>query len=89
MAYDAPLPRLGAFDGSVIPFVENPAMPRAVVKEQEWRSFDRRDRIGAWDALAEWACEPNPFYESWHLLPSLRAFDQEGDVTLLALEADG
>lgn len=93
MAYDAPLPRilarLGAFDGGVIATDRDRATPRVLVKEQDWRSFDRRDRIGAWDALAEWASEPNPFYESWYLLPSLRAFDRQGVVTLLALEADG
>lgn len=84
-----PLPRLGAFDGGTIAPVRKVASPRVLVKEADWRSFDRRDRIGAWDALAEWAAEPNPFYESWYLLPSLRAMDKRGEVTLLALEANG
>ncbi len=84
-----PLPRLGAFDGGTIAPVRNVPAPRVLVKEADWRSFDRRDRIGAWDALAEWATEPNPFYESWYLLPSLRAMDKHGEITLLALEAEG
>lgn len=56
---------------------------------RDWREFDRPDRIGAWDALAQWASEPNPFYESWYLLPSLEALDPDGAVTLLAFEVDG
>lgn len=89
MAYDAPLPRLGAFDGSTSAVVRDVAAPQVVVRERNWREFDRRDRIGAWDALAEWASEPNPFYESWYLLPSLRALDPRENVTILAMEADG
>ncbi|MCB2067882.1 MAG: GNAT family N-acetyltransferase [Erythrobacter sp.] len=56
----------------------------------DWRDFDRRDRIVAWDALAERASEPNPFYESWYLLPSLRALAKDTrDLHILALEVDG
>lgn len=65
------------------------AAPRLVVEEHGWRAFDRRDRIAAWDALAEGATDPNPFYESWYLLPSLRALRAERRVSILALEADG
>jgi CelD/BcsL family acetyltransferase involved in cellulose biosynthesis len=43
----------------------------------------------AWDALAVCAAEPNPFFESWYLLPALAAFDPDGDVELLRFEADG
>lgn len=42
-----------------------------------------------WDALSASAVEPNPFFESWFLLPSLRAFDAAGKVQLLCMEADG
>ncbi len=38
---------------------------------QEARSTDF---ISAWDKLAQNACEPNPFYESWFALPSFEAF---------------
>ncbi len=42
-----------------------------------------------WDALAACAAEPNPFFESWYLLPSLRALDPSGEVQLLRLDCDG
>jgi len=47
------------------------------------------DAAARWDALAGWASTPNPFYESWYLLPSLAALDPRGKVKLLCLEADG
>ncbi|MGB3167706.1 MAG: GNAT family N-acetyltransferase [Alteraurantiacibacter sp.] len=56
---------------------------------RDWRDFTRSDRIARWDALARFATEPNPFYESWSLLPALKAFDPKGGVKLLTLEADG
>lgn len=45
--------------------------------------------MAAWDALAQAAVEPNPFYESWHLLPSLGVLDPHDQVELLWFEADG
>lgn len=45
--------------------------------------------IDAWDALAASVADPNPFYESWFLLPSLEAFDPEGQVQVLLLESGG
>jgi CelD/BcsL family acetyltransferase involved in cellulose biosynthesis len=56
---------------------------------REWRELDTSAEIARWDALAQWASEPNPFHESWYLLPALRAFDPEGEVTLLCLESGG
>lgn len=52
-----------------------------------WR--DCADDIAAWDALATRAAEPNPFFESWYLLPALRAFDPAGDVRILRFEHEG
>lgn len=43
----------------------------------------------AWDALAESASEPNPFLESWYLLPGLRAWDRQGNVELVRFEVNG
>ena len=43
----------------------------------------------AWDALARRAAEPNPFYESWYLLPSLANFDGAGGVSALCLARGG
>src|SRR5690606_25595592 len=45
--------------------------------------------IARWDSLAQCASEPNPFHESWYLLPALRAFDPGGTAKLLCLEANG
>ncbi len=41
-----------------------------------------------WDILAAGAVEPNPFYESWFLLPALQQFDQDGNVKILAMWQD-
>ncbi|HEY6815508.1 MAG TPA: GNAT family N-acetyltransferase [Croceibacterium sp.] len=54
----------------------------------EWRSWSEAD-VARWDALARTSAEPNPFYESWYLLPSLGLLDPEGQVELVTLEADG
>ena len=54
-----------------------------------WRELDTPDARLAWDGLAACAAEPNPFHESWYLLPALRAFDPEGRITLLRFEAGG
>ncbi len=84
-----------AFSLDLLPNVAAPTAatqsraPRARVKARSWREFDRKDKIAAWDALAQWAVEPNPYYESWFLLPSLSAFDPMGEVKLLVLEMDG
>ena len=59
------------------------------IVERDWRTLDTLAEIARWDALAQWAAEPNPFHESWYLLPALRAFDPDGEVTLLCLEAGG
>lgn len=63
--------------------------PKIRIIARDWREFDRPDRITEWRALAQWAAEPNPFYEHWFLLPSLRAFDPKAKVKLLCLEVDG
>ncbi|MGB3795018.1 MAG: GNAT family N-acetyltransferase [Alteraurantiacibacter sp.] len=90
MAHDVPFPRslarLGAFGEGFADAASQVSAPPVTVREYGWRDFDRRERIGAWDALARCAAEPNPFYESWFLLPSLRALDAKGHTTLLAME---
>ena len=43
----------------------------------------------AWDDLARRAAEPNPFFESWYLLPSLENFDRGGDVSILRFVEQG
>jgi len=81
----APLELLAAWE---LPAARPCSIEIALV-ERPWREFERHGEIARWDALAQWAVEPNPFYESWYLLPSLRVFDAAGDVALLCLEADG
>lgn len=63
--------------------------PPVAVRARAWRELDETGEIARWDALAQWAVEPNPFHESWYLLPALRALDGAGEVRLLCLEADG
>jgi CelD/BcsL family acetyltransferase involved in cellulose biosynthesis len=64
-----------------------PRMPEMAIRLVPWP--DMANDVPAWDALALCAAEPNPFYESWYLLPALRAFDREGDVSLVRFEAGG
>ncbi len=65
------------------------APPPASLDAVIWHTMEQPAAITAWDLLAQRASEPNPFYESWHLLPSLRALDPKGKVRLLRLEAGG
>ncbi len=54
-----------------------------------WTVMDAPEAHHAWQALAQCAAEPNPFHESWYLLPALRALDPQGRVKLLRIEIDG
>ncbi len=54
-----------------------------------WTVMDAPEARHAWQALAQCAAEPNPFHESWYLLPALRALDPQGRVKLLRIEIDG
>jgi len=65
------------------------AVPVLDVSVRDWRGIDRPDLRVAWDALALHAAEPNPFFESWYLLPALRAHDPAGEVQLFCLHQDG
>jgi len=65
--------------------VDSPPCARAL----GWCGFEAGDLREAWDALAVAAVEPNPFFESWSLLPALRALDPEGSVELLIVESGG
>ncbi|MFK4873227.1 GNAT family N-acetyltransferase [Novosphingobium sp. ZW T3_23] len=52
-----------------------------------WRTLETEVR--AWDRLAVDASEPNPFFESWYLLPSLRRLLHSEAVMILRFEMDG
>ncbi|MEQ1499410.1 MAG: GNAT family N-acetyltransferase [Novosphingobium sp.] len=60
-----------------------------VMRSAGWTSFEAPETRLAWDALASCVSEPNPFHESWYLLPALRALDPAGTVKLLKFEAGG
>jgi len=64
-------------------------VPAAQVSITDWRGADSPDFRAAWDALASCAAEPNPFFESWYLLPALRAHDPAGEVRLFCLQQAG
>lgn len=61
----------------------------AQLQARPWRECQANAIVAQWDILATQAAEPNPFYESWYLLPSLRALDPDNRVELLWLEIDG
>ena len=65
-----------------------PASAAFHLVERDAADLASPEAIGRWDTLAGWASTPNPFYESWYLLPSLAAFDPRGKVKLLCLEGD-
>ncbi len=54
-----------------------------------WQSVDTDALLPQWSRLASDAATPNPFFQSWFLLPSLAEFDPEGDVHLAMLRDQG
>jgi CelD/BcsL family acetyltransferase involved in cellulose biosynthesis len=64
-------------------------LPEIGVEAVPWREMSGGGAVTQWDALAQWAASPNPFLESWFLLPALEAFDTTNRVYLLRVEADG
>lgn len=65
------------------------AVPASRLTISDWRGADTPDFRAAWDDLASRAAEPNPFFESWYLLPALRAHDPAGEVRLFCLRQNG
>jgi CelD/BcsL family acetyltransferase involved in cellulose biosynthesis len=59
------------------------------VQDLVWTVMDQPDPWLRWDALAQGVSEPNPFHESWYLLPALRELDPGRSVRLLRFEHDG
>lgn len=64
-------------------------VPGGQIRAVSWQALEVPEARLAWDALAECAAEPNPFHESWYLLPALRALDPDGAVKVLRFELDG
>ena len=55
-----------------------------------WRDWADATQLEAWDALAGRLSTPNPFFESWYLLPGLARFDPAGHIRIGSLsEPDG
>lgn len=52
----------------------------------DWECGAAPSIVARWDELARNASEPNPFLESWYLLPALKALAQPDTVRLLLLE---
>lgn len=73
----------------VPPLADSFAAPALHIETCDWRAFQTPASVARWDALAQWAAEPNPFHEAWFLLPALRAFDPDAQVRLLCFQADG
>ena len=61
----------------------------SVLVAASWKRWADGAAIQRWDALALDAAEPNPFFESWYLLPALRRFDKAGKVEILRFERGG
>ncbi|VWX51406.1 GNAT family N-acetyltransferase [Novosphingobium sp. 9U] len=54
-----------------------------------WQSLAEPEQVAAWDTLATQTSEPNPFFESWYLLPSLRHLGTESQVQVLRVDVAG
>ena len=72
------------------------ANPRAVAPAPgarfaliDWRDCEDALTLAEWDELAQSVSEPNPFCESWNLLPALGGFARAGEVELAVLRVDG
>ena len=59
------------------------------MRAADWSMLDTPEQRLAWDALAACTAEPNPFHESWYLLPALRALDPQRSVRMLCFEHGG
>lgn len=55
----------------------------------DWRDFADARSIAEWDALTLEASEPNPFFESWNLLPAMTNLDRGGNAKLAILRCGG
>ena len=62
------------------------AGPVVTVRALDWPCCAAPSVLHSWNALAIYATEPNPFHESWYLLPALRALDPQETVRFLLFE---
>lgn len=62
------------------------ATPTLSVRVVDWPCCAAPSIASRWDILTRRAAEPNPFLESWYLLPALRALDPDETVQIFLLE---
>ncbi len=55
----------------------------------DWRDFAGTEAIAEWDHLAQDPSEPNPFFESWNLLPAMANLDRDGNAQIAVYRAQG
>ena len=68
----------------------SPALVHDVVADlSDWQAHENAGFITEWDSLSRAASEPNPFFESWYLLASLRALDTRKRISLLTVRQNG
>ena len=60
--------------------------PDLSVRALDWPCCAAPSVLHSWNALALYAAEPNPFHESWYLLPALRVLDPDETVQFLLFE---
>jgi CelD/BcsL family acetyltransferase involved in cellulose biosynthesis len=61
----------------------------STILSSPWKTWADADAMRRWDELARTTSTPNPFFESWYLLPALRQFDPQGRVEILRMERGG
>ena len=62
------------------------AAPQLSVRVLDWPCCAAPSIVSRWELLARDAAEPNPFLESWYLLPALRALDPDETLQIFLLE---
>jgi hypothetical protein len=64
-----------------------PQGPAVTARALDWPCCAAPSVLLSWNALALYAVEPNPFHESWYLLPALRQLDPGETVQYLLFES--
>jgi CelD/BcsL family acetyltransferase involved in cellulose biosynthesis len=62
------------------------AAPTLSVRVVDWPCCAASSIASRWDLLARQVAEPNPFLESWYLLPALRTLDPDETLQIFLLE---
>lgn len=65
------------------------ALPRGALRLLGIDDASQPAFVTAWERLAARACEPNPFFEPWFLLPALRQWGAADDVMIKAWSVGG